>query len=63
MDQKDIVIEFLDSLNSGTTVEQLLQQTAEFVSRVFRPDHCALRLSHGYDDPQGKKAPDSVHKP
>jgi diguanylate cyclase (GGDEF)-like protein len=42
MDQKDIVIEFLDSLNSGTTVEQLLQQTAEFVSRIFRPDHCAL---------------------
>jgi diguanylate cyclase (GGDEF)-like protein len=42
MDQKDIVIEFLDCLNTGTTVEQLLQQTSEFVSRIFKPEHCAL---------------------
>jgi diguanylate cyclase (GGDEF)-like protein len=42
MDQKDIVIEFLDALNSSTTVEQLLQQAAEFVSRAFRPEHCSL---------------------
>ncbi len=42
MDQKDIAIEFLDCLNSGTTVEQLLQQTSEFIGRHFRPEHCAL---------------------
>jgi diguanylate cyclase (GGDEF)-like protein len=42
MDSKDVVLEFLDCLNAGTTVEQLLQQAAEFVSRVFRADQCAL---------------------
>jgi diguanylate cyclase (GGDEF)-like protein len=45
MEQKDIVLEFLDCLNAGTTVEQLLQQTAEFVSRAFRPEHCALWIN------------------
>ncbi len=42
MDQKDVMLQFLDCLNSGTTVEHLLQQTSEFMSRNFRPDHCAL---------------------
>lgn len=42
MDQKEVMLQFLDCLNTGTTVEQLLQQTAEFVSRAFRPEHCAL---------------------
>ena len=45
MEQKDIVLEFLDCLNAGTTVEQLLQQTAEFISRAFRPEHCALWIN------------------
>jgi len=42
MDSRDLVVQFLDVLNAGTTVEQLLQQTAEFMSRAFKPDHCAL---------------------
>ncbi|MEM4239611.1 MAG: GGDEF domain-containing protein [Candidatus Woesearchaeota archaeon] len=42
MDQKDILLNYLDCLNSATTVEQLLQQTADFMSRVFKPDHCAF---------------------
>ena len=42
MDQKDVVVQFLDCLNAGTTVEHLLQQTAEFMGRVFRPEHCAF---------------------
>lgn len=42
MDSKELVLQFLDVLNAGTTVEQLLQQTADFVSRAFKPDHCAL---------------------
>jgi diguanylate cyclase (GGDEF)-like protein len=42
MDEKEILIQFLDCLNSATTIEQLVQQTAEFMSRAFRPDHCAF---------------------
>ncbi len=42
MDQKDILLNYLDCLNSATTVEQLVQQTAEFMSRVFKPEHCAF---------------------
>ena len=42
MDTKDVLLQFLDCLNAGTTVEQLLQQTADFMSRAFRPEHCAL---------------------
>lgn len=42
MDHKDVLLEFLDCLNAGTTVEHLLQQASDFVSRVFRPEHCAL---------------------
>ncbi len=42
MDPKELLLQFLDCLNASTTVEQLLQQTAEFMSRAFRPEHCAL---------------------
>ncbi len=42
MNHNDVLLQFLDCLNASTTVEQLLQQTADFVSRAFRPEHCAL---------------------
>jgi diguanylate cyclase (GGDEF)-like protein len=42
MDQKELLVQFLDCLNASTTVEQLLQQTADFMSRAFRPEHCAF---------------------
>jgi diguanylate cyclase (GGDEF)-like protein len=42
MDHKETLLQFLDCLNASTTVEQLLQQSAEFVARAFRPMHCAL---------------------
>jgi diguanylate cyclase (GGDEF)-like protein len=42
MDNKDIVLQFLDCLNAHNTVEQLLAQTADFIGRAFRMDHCAL---------------------
>jgi diguanylate cyclase (GGDEF)-like protein len=42
MDQRELLLQFLDCLNAGTTVEHLLQQTADFLSRAFRPEHCAL---------------------
>ncbi|MEM4246804.1 MAG: GGDEF domain-containing protein [Candidatus Woesearchaeota archaeon] len=42
MDQKDILLNYLDCLNSATTVEQLIHQTADFMSRVFKPEHCAF---------------------
>ncbi len=45
MEQNEVVLEFMDKLNSGTTVEQLLEQTADFMSRHFRPDHVALWLN------------------
>lgn len=37
-----MLLEFLDCLNAVTTVDDLLAQSAGFVSRVFRPVHCAL---------------------
>lgn len=42
MDNKEIILNFLDCLNASTTVEQLLQQTADFVVQVIKPEHCAL---------------------
>jgi diguanylate cyclase (GGDEF)-like protein len=45
MDQKDILLSYLDCLNSATTVEQLVQQTAEFMSRAFKPEHCAFWIN------------------
>ncbi len=42
MEQNEVILEFLDRLNAGTTVEQLLGQTADFMSRHFKPDHVAL---------------------
>jgi len=42
MDQKDILLNYLDCLNSATTVEQLVQQTAEFVVNTLKPEHCAF---------------------
>ncbi len=42
MDNKEVLLQFLDCLNAGTTVEHLLRQASDFVSRVFRPEHCAL---------------------
>ena len=35
-------MQFLDCLNAGTTVEQLLSQSADFIHRAFRPEQCAL---------------------
>jgi diguanylate cyclase (GGDEF)-like protein len=42
MDSNELVLRFLDCLNAGTTVEHLLQESADFLSRAFRPEHCAL---------------------
>jgi diguanylate cyclase (GGDEF)-like protein len=42
MDTNAVLLEFLDCLNASTTVEGLLDQTALFFSRTFRPEHCAL---------------------
>lgn len=42
MDEKDVLLQFLDVLNKGTTVEQLLRQSADFLSRLFHAEQCAL---------------------
>ena len=39
---QNMLLQFLDCLNAGTTVEHLLQQTADFVSRAFKPEHIAF---------------------
>ncbi len=42
MDRDDLILQFLDGLNASTTVEQLLQQTVEFLHRAFRLENCVL---------------------